>query len=54
MNNMINYLSAQCMLHIWNPALWDYFPNKKIAAQKKLFYRAMGIVQYDRALNGKQ
>lgn len=52
--DMIQYLSAQLMLRIWDPELWTWHPNKRVKKQRQLFYKAMGIVQHDRELNNRE
>jgi hypothetical protein len=50
--NIENFWPAWVALLIWDPTRWDWFPDKKVAQQRKLYYRARGIVTYDQALNG--
>ena len=47
------WVLSQWCLAIWNPNLMDFIPNKHRRDSRKLFYRAMGIVTHDRALNGR-
>lgn len=47
------WVLSQWCLAIWNPKLMDFIPNKHRRDSRKLFYRAMGIVTHDRALNGR-
>ncbi len=47
------WVLSQWCLAIWNPNLMDFIPNKDRRDSRKLFYRAMGIVTHDRALNGR-
>lgn len=49
----VRLLTALCMLFIWNPNLMDWIPEKQRRRQLRLFYKTMGIVQHDRALNGE-
>lgn len=51
--DMTTYLSAQLMLKIWEPALWTWHPVERVKKGRQLFYRTMGIVQHDRALNNR-
>lgn len=46
----INYVFAQWVLSIWNPALMNFLPEPK-RTSKMLFYKAKGIVLHDRELN---
>ena len=46
------FLSMWC-LAIWDPSRMDFITNAKRRHQRKLFYRTMGIVVHDRALNGQ-
>jgi hypothetical protein len=45
---LINWLTAQLMLHIWNPDL-----IKHINKNRMLYYKTNGIVLHDRELNRK-
>lgn len=43
---------AQLSLSIWNPALMDFIREPARRRQKRLYYRAKGIVCHDRVLRG--
>ena len=47
------WVLAQWCLSIWNPELMHWIPKKKRRDGRKLFYRTMGVVTHDRALNGR-
>ena len=47
------WVLSQWCLAIWNPKLMDFIPNKHRRDSRRLFYKAMGIVTHDRALNGR-
>lgn len=49
---LINYLTAQLMLQIWNPAKYNFIPDDKRRRQQQLAITAKAIVLHDRALNG--
>jgi hypothetical protein len=51
--NIENFWPAWVALLIWDPERWNWFSDRKVARQRKLYYRARGVVVYDRALNGK-
>lgn len=48
----IEWVLAQWCLAIWNPDLMNFLTGIR-RKQKRLFYRAMGVVTHDRALNGE-
>lgn len=48
----INWVLAQWCLSIWNPDLMDFLRGNR-RRKKRLYYRTMGIVTHDRALNGR-
>ena len=47
-----NWVLAQWCLSIWNPDLMNFLQGTR-RRQKRLFYKAIGIVVHDRALNGR-
>lgn len=47
-----NWVLAQWALSIWNPDLMNFLSGRR-RRQKRLFYRAAGVVAHDRALNGR-
>ena len=47
-----NWVLAQWCLSIWNPDLMNFLQGTR-RRQKRLFYKAVGIVVHDRALNGR-
>lgn len=49
---LIKFLSAQLVLRIWNPDLWNWYPSSSTRMQMKLYYKTKGIVLHDRVLNG--
>jgi len=51
---MMNWLIAQWVLSIWNPDLMDFITSPARRRSRRNFYRAKGIVQHDRALNGER
>jgi hypothetical protein len=51
MKNIVNYYPALAALHIWDPCKMDFIRDRDRRNQRKLFYRAMGLVQHDRFLN---
>ena len=48
-----DWVLAQWCLSIWNPSLMDWVSDKKRRNNRRMFYRAMGIVAHDRVLNGR-
>jgi hypothetical protein len=49
--NNPRWLTAQWILSIWNPELWQ--TRGAIGLRRRLHYRAKGIVWHDRILNGR-
>ncbi len=49
----LRVLLAHMMLNIWNPLIWSAHPDKRRQRQLQLAYRARGVVNHDRALNGE-
>ena len=50
----IRWLCAQCVLLIWSPDRMNFIDRAKRRRGRQLFYRSMGIVLHDRALNGEK
>lgn len=44
---------AQWMLAIWNPDLMNFIRDDKRRRNRRLYYRAKGVVVHDQALNGR-
>lgn len=49
--NISNFFQAYCALLIWNPDLMNFIKDKNRRRSRRLFYRAMGLVEHDRMLN---
>ena len=50
----IRWLHAHCLLLIWSPDRMNFIDRAKRRRGRQLFYRSMGIVLHDRALNGEK
>lgn len=48
----IKLYEAWLALAVWDPAKWNFYPNKNRRNQLQLSYKARGIVEHDRFLTG--
>lgn len=49
----LKWVHAQWCLSIWNPGLMDWVTPRSMRNSKRLYYKTMGVVTHDRALNGR-
>ncbi|MGX5662204.1 hypothetical protein [Diaphorobacter nitroreducens] len=48
----LRWALGQWLLAIWDPDLMNFVREPKRQRQRRMFYRAKGVVLHDRALNG--